>query len=95
MCPFLQEAFLHINTGESSPLLGPSSPLDLLSTPLTSSYLQPLHPVHPIGTTGSDSNLNLPVVNLPGDPIPWTMVLHHAEHSIPQKIRNYDLIPEF
>ncbi len=30
-------------------------------------------------------------VNLPGDPI----VLNHAKDSIPQKIRNYDLIPDF
>ena len=38
---------------------------------------------------------HLPVGNLPGDPIPWTMVLHRAKDSIPQKILNYDLIQEF
>ena len=85
----------HIDTGESSPLLGPSSPLDLLSTPPPFSYCQPLHTLHPVDSNGSASNLHLPVGNLPGDPIPWTMVLHHAKDSIPQKIRNYDLIQEF
>ena len=49
----------------------------------------------PVATTGSASNLYLPVVNLPGDPIPWPVGLHHAKDSIPQKILNYDLIPEF
>ena len=35
------------------------------------------------------------MVNLPGDPIPLTMVLHHAKDAILQKFRNYDQIPEF
>ncbi len=63
--------------------------------PPPSSYPQPLHTLHPVAATGSVSSLHLPIVNLPGDPILWTMVLDHTIDSIPQKIRNYDLIQEF
>ncbi len=76
--------FCHIDTGESSPHLGPSSPLDLFQ-----------HLLLPPTVNHFILYILLIVLVLPGDPIPWTMVLHHASDTIPQKIRNYDLIPDF